>query len=66
MKENDSYIQDSFSDAYLFKKGGLSRQGGISRKIINVHNKSVKSYLSQKKAGNSENGAVFSRKVGSV
>jgi hypothetical protein len=47
------------------ERWSISRQGGISSKITNVPNKFIKSHVSKKK-GNSEKGAVFSRKVGSI
>jgi hypothetical protein len=45
------------------ERWGVSRQGDISRNITNIPNKFIKSHVSKKK-GNSEKGAVFSRKVG--
>jgi hypothetical protein len=55
------------------ERWGISRQGGISRKIINIPNKFIRSHVSKKKAGClRENWAYFekaqrlSRKVGSI
>jgi hypothetical protein len=62
-KESDFCIQDSFSNTYLFNKGGVFRDKGVFPEISLMFPTHLSNHVSERKKGNSEKGGVSSRKV---